>query len=322
MTSETRAAQNPPASVAAASAPVNGGFPEPPDGDPVRVVRTSHRACGRETRVRLPAELPTDVVRRVVCQGCAQPFEVPAVAEAEASAEAAAPPPPPASAPTSPGDRAGWLRDPRSRAWRYLSVPIAAIAVVAILLLIQGDDEPEVAFESTIPPAEEPTTPAAPADEGAPRQAQGAGSSELITESSFSLALPAGWEETEPPSGATFAAASSVGDADATLWVEENPKLAFSEFEVQSLEELEALAGSASVVERIAAPTADATIVKLAADEPEGSPAYEVTLRSSGPYRYYLSTTAQPDAAPETLEAIQLLHGSFLPTGALPEGDG
>ena len=31
-----------------------------------------------------------------------------------------------------------WLSDPQSRAWRYLSIPIAAAVVIGALILIQG----------------------------------------------------------------------------------------------------------------------------------------------------------------------------------------
>ncbi|MGH2952203.1 MAG: hypothetical protein ACRDKX_09180, partial [Solirubrobacterales bacterium] len=48
----------------------NGGFPEPPASEPVRVVATRHDACGAETRVRLPGFLPSSVVRRVRCSSC------------------------------------------------------------------------------------------------------------------------------------------------------------------------------------------------------------------------------------------------------------
>ena len=60
--------------------------------------------------------------------------------------------------------------------------------------------------------------------------------------------------------------------------------------------QLEALAGSANIVERVPAPTEEGTIVRLAADAPAGQPSYAVTLRVAGPYRYYLATTVQPDA--------------------------
>jgi hypothetical protein len=53
--------------------------------------------------------------------------------------------------------------------------------------------------------------------------------------------------------------------------------------------------------------------VRLAADAPEGSPAFEVTLRAAGPFRYYLATTVQPDASAADVDAAELIHGSFQP---------
>jgi hypothetical protein len=280
--------------------PANGGFPEPPEGAAIRVVRARHEACGHDTRVRLPGALPSRAVRRFVCQGCARPFEAPALEEVEARPPAPSkrpvprrlpgprrlpslPKPPSVSAPE-------WLRDPRSRGWRYLSIPLAAVAVIAALMAIQGSDEPDVPFQASVPPS-------AAADAGAEAKAErqrpagkDRGSADLIRESSFSLALPAGWKRSDPGAGATFAAATAAGDADATLWVERDPDLDFPEFEARSLQQLRALAGNAQVVERVAAPTADATVVRLAADAPENSPAYEVTLRASGP----TATTSPP----------------------------
>ena len=83
---------------------------------------------------------------------------------------------------------------------------------------------------------------------------------------------------------------------------------------------LKGLAGSARVVERVAAPTADGTIVHLAADAPAGSPQYEVTLRAGGPYRYYLATTVQPDASDRAADGAELIHGSFQPISPNAEG--
>ena len=60
----------------------------------------------------------------------------------------------------------------------------------------------------------------------------------------------------------------------------------------------------------------------LAADAPPGSPAYEVTLRTSGPYRYYLATTVQPDASEDAVDGAKLIHGSFVPAGAEPARGG
>lgn len=43
---------------------VNGGFFDPPEDEPVRVVASRHSACGERTRVRLPAAVPARLVRR------------------------------------------------------------------------------------------------------------------------------------------------------------------------------------------------------------------------------------------------------------------
>lgn len=100
---------------------VNGGFPEPLEGQPVRLVRCRHGACGAETRVRLPRAVSAEAVRRVVCDSCRQAFDCEAAVD-----EGAAEP------------RSGWLSDPESPAWRYLSIPVAAAVVIGVLALIQG----------------------------------------------------------------------------------------------------------------------------------------------------------------------------------------
>ena len=281
------------------------------------------------------------MVRRVVCRGCAQSFEAPAVEEVEVldpEPEPVAPTPsrrrlpsmPKLSAPSRPKlptlsrpnlptlpsapPLPEWLHDPRSRVWRLASIPVAVIAVIAGLMVLQGGSEDSnTPFADTAAPAV--TDDAGPTRDGAGGRASRRGGASFLKESSFSLALPAGWERTDPSGGATFAAAAESGDADATLWVEQDEKLSFQEFEARSLDTLEALAGSARVVERVAAPTPDATVVRLAADSPAGAPAYEVTLRASGPYRYYLATTVQPDAPSEAIEGAELIHGSFVPAG-------
>jgi hypothetical protein len=53
--------------------------------------------------------------------------------------------------------------------------------------------------------------------------------------------------------------------------------------------------------------------VKLAADAPPGQPTYEVTLRVAGPYRYYLSTTVDPNASREAADGADLIHNSLVP---------
>jgi hypothetical protein len=322
----------------------NGGFPEPPPGAVVRVVQAEHSACGHQTRVRLPVHVPPAAVRRVVCNGCATAFETPGAESVEvlasdpvaveSPAQAPAAAIEPAAAPRRrwPGRRRrrwrrrfarprptlpkapSWLRDPGSRAWRLASIPIAAAAVIGGLLLIQGSGEEDSAtpFASDAPGA----SAGGAKGEAKAGKARAGGNATLVREASFSLALPAGWERTPAADGATFAAAADGGDADATLWVEQDAGLSFSEFEARSLDTLEALAGSARVTERVTAPTPEETIARLAADNPPGAPAYAVTLRAAGPYRYYLATTVQPDASDEAAKGADLIHGSFQPTAA------
>jgi hypothetical protein len=294
---------SPPASGAAL---LNGGFPEPPPGAPVRIVRADHNACGTSTRVRLPSQLPAAAVRRVVCQGCAQPYDAARVEELELIEPPSGP-----RRPSGPA-RPGWLRNPHSRAFQVLALVVGAAAVIAALALIQGSGD------SGEPSAGTPAKASASAGAGGggsgnePRD----GAADLIRGSSFSLALPPGWQRTNPPSGATFAAAAPGNGADATLWVRRDPELAFADFQANSLERLRSLAGSAEVVDQVAGPSAGDTIVTLAAEAPPGSPQYEVTLRASGPYRYYLATTVQSEAGSAASEGVDLIQGSFVPTGA------
>lgn len=104
----------------------------------MREVRCRHDACGAETRVRLPRALSAGAVRRVVCDSCNETYECEgAVDEGVAKSQSPVPaspeaPPPPPSAPR------GWLSDPESPVWRYLSIPVAAAVVIGVLALIQG----------------------------------------------------------------------------------------------------------------------------------------------------------------------------------------
>ncbi len=316
---------------------LNGGFPEPPESEPVRVIAARHAACGEATRVRLPETVPARAVRRLRCAGCEQAFEAERVEEigveepaaVAATAAATVPPasPPPPSPPRPrlpklPSLPAFPKLNPESRSWRLASIPIAAALVVGGLLLLQGDGDEQPSRDALTPtgtPA--PAPPAGGADQGGAQKgggAQGDGSNasaktKLVRGSSYSLALPAGWERVDPTGGATFAAVAGDGGADVTLWIEENPELDFPTFINQSLDQLETLAGSARVVERVPAPTPEATVVVLAADSPAGQPTYEVTLRVAGPYRYYLATSVQPDASSEAVEGADLVAGSFTP---------
>ena len=106
----------------------NGGFPEPPNGEAVRLVRCEHGSCGAATRVRLPRVLSATVVRRVVCDGCREPFECDHVLDVGVVHPTRADPSPLPGGPSS----------LRGRAWQYLSVPFAAVMVGGALALIQG----------------------------------------------------------------------------------------------------------------------------------------------------------------------------------------
>jgi hypothetical protein len=208
----------------------------------------------------------------------------------------------------------------------YAAVPLAIAAVVGVLLLIQGQGSSDPVLPSTTAPADATagapsSAPASPAAGAASGAADASGDAKLIRGSNFTIALPPGWTQTTPANGATFAAQSADGGADATLWVRDEPKLDFPTFEATSLAQLRTLAGSAHVASRVAAPTAEGTIVRLAADAPAGKPAYSVTLRVFGPYRYYLATTLQPDASAASSKGVDLLSNSLTPvdgTAAAP----
>ena len=292
----------------------------PVAGEPVRLVRCRHDACGTATRVRLPRALPAKVVRRVVCNTCKASFECDAVldvgvVESNGSNDAVAVSKGSGdAAQTSRGRRRlpsapRWLSNPNSRAWKYLSIPIAAVLVVGALMLIQGSGSTGH-HSSRSGAAAAKGAGGGGASGGAERAAHGA---KVVKGSSYTLALPPGWRRAEPKNGATFAAAADDGGADATLWIRRDPKLSFPDFESRSLAQLHALAGSAHVVRRVAGPTAEATVVTLAADSPPGQPAYAVTLRVAGPYRYYLATTVDANASRAAVDGADLIHNSFVP---------
>lgn len=152
----------------------------------------------------------------------------------------------------------------------------------------------------------------APAVAPGPIEVRLAGPSQ-VREPAFTLELPAGWRRTDPPGGASFAAVSGAGDAEATLWVERDPGLDLPSFVTRSLARVEALAGSARVAERVPAPTPEDSVVVLAADAPAGQPTYEATLRVAGPYRYYLATSVEPGAAAGTLAGAAAIGDSLRP---------
>lgn len=284
----------------------NGGFPEPLAGEPVRMVRCRHAACGTATRVRVPQALPARAVRRVVCEGCSQTFECDGADDGVVAA-------------TATRDQGGWSQ---GRAWKYLSLPLAAAAVIGVLILVQGNggDGGDRSESASTPPAAQDGNAEAP-QPPATSSKSGQGGAELVKGSSYTLALPDGWARTEPQNGATFSAAAQGGGAEATLWVRRDPSMSFPQFESQSLAQLRDATGSdATVVDRTTAPTADGTIVTLQADSPAGAPQYEVTLRAGGPYRYYLATTVEPDASKTAADGAELIRSSFLPVATGKSG--
>ncbi len=291
------------------------------------MVRRSHPGCGAETRIRLPRALPERVVHRVLCDDCRERYEAdceqPRAAQETAGGGAA-----PAERASQLGAalvaataaRSAWLAElagaalgaagervamlprpplpeiPRARLWAWASVPLAALGVIAGLLLIQGAD-----------PAP------APAGSG---QAAAAPEAEFVEEPGYTLALPKGWERTDPPDGAAFAAASRDGMADATLWIERAPDLSLGQFERRSLRQLSELGGEARVIDRVEGPTIETSIVELRTDAPIGggvTAPYRVTLRAAGPFRHYFVTITQPGANPDLLADAELMHGSLRP---------
>lgn len=266
----------------------------PHEGQPERELTSRHGTCNSETRIRVPRELPSRAVRRVVCSGCERAYEAADVLDRG-----------------SPGLRLP-LRLPRPDR-RWLGLPLAALAVFGILGALRGDRPVPVA-----PNPDPPESAAAPGPgRAAPKPAPVPGGARMVSGATFTVALPAGWERVEPPAGATFAAASPDGRADATLWVQRDPGLDFATFEANSLAQLESLVGSSKVVERNPGPSPEASSIKIApASAPAGAPAYEVILRSAGANWYYLATTRQARAGAADARGVELIQGSFLPLGA------
>jgi hypothetical protein len=294
----------------------NGGFPEPPQGTTVHVVAARHPACRASTRIRLPGTVPARAIHHLHCSGCGHDFSVLAVAELGPDDAHTAPAPAPVPVTTERRALPTPGFDPQGTRWKLLSVPIAALFVIGALMALRGGDE------SPSPTAATAAAGGAPKHESPEGDgASGSGKdvskdAHLVAGVNYTLALPGGWERVGPPTGATFAAVAKDGGADATLWITDDRKLDFPTFVSQSMAQLEALAGAAHVVERVPAPTADDTIVRLAADAPDGQPSYEVTLRVAGPYRYYLASSVEPDASREAEDGAALVTESFTPTSA------
>jgi hypothetical protein len=291
----------------------NGGFPSPTAGQAVRLVRARHDACGETTLIRVPRALTSRAIRLVACGHCGQEFEPgpvsdlgvlsPARPTGKAHAEAA-----PAPLPTP----AGSARPTLPEWWK---APVALAAVIGGLLLIQSLDG-GVSSSPIAQTANRSAAVAAATQSPAAAETKASPDARLVKGTNYTIALPAGWKATSPSGGATFSASAADGSADATLWVRNDPQLDFPTFEASSLAQLRSLAGAAHVAQRVSAPTPAATVVRLAADAPQGQPGYEVTLRLSGPYRYYLSTTLQPGASADATKGVELLSNSLTPVAA------
>jgi hypothetical protein len=193
--------------------------------------------------------------------------------------------------------------------------------VVIGLLLIQGRSNGDSGgVPATAPSAAKPAAAATAGKDAAKGKSSVAKSAaaknaQVVAGSNFTLALPKGWQRVNPSGGATFAALDGDGAADATLWIKRDPKLDFATFESSSMNQLEQLGGSSKVISREQGPTVDQTVVTLGTDAPKGAPDYQVVLRASGPYFYYLATTLQPDASSEAADGVDLIQHSLLPTG-------
>ncbi len=138
----------------------------------------------------------------------------------------------------------------------------------------------------------------------------------LVQERGFSLSLPDDWIRVDAPDGAVFAAQSPDGAARSTLWVERDPGLSFAGFVDRSLAGLAKLGADARVTDRVDGPTVESSSAELRASVAlDGQPAgpYRVNLRAAGPYRYYLATSIEPDAAAALLADAELIGSSLRP---------
>ncbi len=266
--------------VAGARFATNGGFPLPTKGEPVRILRATHEACGATTRLRLPRSLPAAAIRRIVCESCREGYGS-ELTEPRAGALIAR-----FAAPAFAAERPGAL-------WPIASVPIAALLVTAALVVIPGAGE--------LP-------------RGIASPSLGSvvnGQFRTVAKSDFTLVIPPNWGKTNPPEGAAFAAASADEDADAVLWIERDPDLSFAEFERRSRARITEITGNVREVERIDAPTDSGTSVRLRGVNEEGT-SYDVTLRMVGDLHYYLITTLALDADTLAVQGVDLIH-TFTP---------
>ena len=249
--------------------PRTADFPSPPGGrrsrGPSRARRLRARDPGAPPRARLHRRGPARGLR-----GCAEPSRRPPSrrwsARSRARAAWAAPGrwlaaprlrrmpklAAPARAPTRPGSSLprptslpalpsappscpSGSTIPRSRVWRLASIPVAVIAVIAGAAAAPGrlGGYGHAVRRHRRPGGHrEP----APARDGAGGGGARRGEASFVRESSFSLALPAGWERTDPSGGATFAAAAESRRRRRDALGRADPKLELPGFEARSLD--------------------------------------------------------------------------------------
>jgi hypothetical protein len=192
----------------------------------------------------------------------------------------------------------------RDRALLVAAIAGAVVAAAVIALSAGGGDG------GTEAAAEEGASVARAAAD-----ATAAGTHPIVSKG-FSLSLPAGWERSKPPEGASFAASSGDGLATTTLWAEKAPGLGWDKFVAQSMENLDEIGTHVRISDEVGGATNAARITELRAEVPlDGGvdAAYHVILRASGPYRYYLATSLQPGASPQLVADAELLGTSFRP---------
>ena len=188
----------------------------------------------------------------------------------------------------------------RERVAMVLTGGLAILAAVAAVLLLSGGGGGEGASGQTASGSATAIS----------------GDATLIDEPGFSISLPGGWSQVDPPKGASFAAGSADGLAKTTLWAERAPGLGFDRFVDQSMENLDEIGANVRISDQVDGPTLTSRITELRAEVPlDGglNAAYHVVLRADGPFRYYLATSLQPGVTPQLLADAELLGTSFRP---------
>lgn len=181
----------------------------------------------------------------------------------------------------------------------------AAMLAVLLVIFLPGPGGGNAAAEVPEAPAQE----VHPSADSSQSQ-QSAAKDKFVEVGGYSLTLPDAWRNSPRPPGSAFAATSRDGLATTTLWIRRQPGLDFNAFEKRSKRSVRKLGRNVQVLSKVEGPTVADSSVQLGAEVPLGGdlvPAgqqvistYRVTLRASGPYRFYLATTIQP-GAPDAL---------------------